>query len=78
MERRASPRKTVLMSGRLSSLASPLTAWSAIYPFRARRSRFQAATTSPSASTLSLRRTTRTFPVTSSGAKRSGSAWPST
>ena len=35
-------------------------------------------TTSPSVSTLYLRRTGRPFPVTSSGVKRNGSAWPST
>jgi hypothetical protein len=39
---------------------------------------FLTPTTSPSVSTLSSRPTARTFPVTSSGDKRSGSAWPST
>ena len=49
----------------------------ATFPFRGRRSMLITPTTSLSVSTLSLRRTARTFPVTSSGAKKSGWAWPS-
>jgi hypothetical protein len=79
MERRSIPRSPVLMSGAIEFAGSTINCLIRnISIWGGRRSMLLTPTTSPSVSALSSRLTARTFPVTSSGAKRSGSAWPST
>jgi hypothetical protein len=78
MERRAIPRKPVLISGAIQFAGGAINCLVRNMTISGAALDAADPTTFPSVLTLSLRRTARTFPVTLSGAKRSGSAWPLT
>jgi hypothetical protein len=75
MEKRAAPRKPVLMSGAIEFAGSVINCLISNISISGAAIEVTSPH-DPSASILSLRRTARTFLVTSSGAKRIGSASP--
>jgi PilZ domain len=78
MEKRAAPRKPVLMSGAIEFAGSVINCLISNISISGAALEVTSPHDIPERFDLVFRRTTHTFPVMSSGAKRNGSASPST
>src|SRR5712691_5762824 len=78
MERRAIPRNPVSLSGAIQFAGCLINCLVCDMTISGAALEVAEPHDIPERFNLFLRRTARTFPATSSGAKRTGSAWPST